>query len=159
MQETQETWVQPLGREDPLEKSQNFDLLPGKGNGNPFQYSCLENSVDRGAWWAIQSMESQRVWHNWAYMHIAKIAKNDSCWHMAAPTQYCKAVSVQLKINKNFKTATNDYLKKTFLTQTQSYLSGKNTKVQSPGGNLTISHRITYACIFWPRHLPFRNLF
>ena len=24
----------------------------GKGNGNPFQYSCLGNSVDRGAWWA-----------------------------------------------------------------------------------------------------------
>ena len=22
------------------------------GNGNPFQYSCLENSMDRGAWWA-----------------------------------------------------------------------------------------------------------
>ena len=25
---------------------------PGKGNGYPFQYSCLENSMDRGAWWA-----------------------------------------------------------------------------------------------------------
>ena len=25
---------------------------PGKGNGNPFQYSCLENAMDRGAWWA-----------------------------------------------------------------------------------------------------------
>ena len=24
----------------------------GGGNGNPFQYSCLENSMDRGAWWA-----------------------------------------------------------------------------------------------------------
>ena len=35
------------------------DLIPGSerspevGNGNPFQYSCLENSMDRGAWWAI----------------------------------------------------------------------------------------------------------
>ena len=28
---------------------------PGEGNGNPFQYSCLENSMDRGAWRAIQS--------------------------------------------------------------------------------------------------------
>ena len=25
---------------------------PGKGHGNPLQYSCLEN-MDRGAWWAI----------------------------------------------------------------------------------------------------------
>ena len=26
---------------------------PGEGNGNLLQYSCLENPVDRGAWWAI----------------------------------------------------------------------------------------------------------
>ena len=25
---------------------------PGEGNGNPLQYSCLENPLDRGAWWA-----------------------------------------------------------------------------------------------------------
>ena len=26
---------------------------PEGGNGNPFQYYCLENPMDRGAWWAI----------------------------------------------------------------------------------------------------------
>ena len=26
---------------------------PGEGNGNPLQYSCLRNPVDRGTWWAI----------------------------------------------------------------------------------------------------------
>ena len=26
---------------------------PGDGNGNPLQYSCLENPMERGAWWAI----------------------------------------------------------------------------------------------------------
>ena len=26
--------------------------FPGEGNGNSFQYSCLENPMDRGAWWA-----------------------------------------------------------------------------------------------------------
>ena len=25
---------------------------PGEGNGNPLQYSCLENPMDRGDWWA-----------------------------------------------------------------------------------------------------------
>ena len=25
---------------------------PGEGNGNPLQYSCLGNSMDRGSWWA-----------------------------------------------------------------------------------------------------------
>ena len=26
--------------------------IPGEGNGNPLQYSCLENPMDRRAWWA-----------------------------------------------------------------------------------------------------------
>ena len=25
---------------------------PGGGNGNPLQYSCMENFMDRGSWWA-----------------------------------------------------------------------------------------------------------
>ena len=25
---------------------------PGGGHGNPLQYSCLENAIDRGTWWA-----------------------------------------------------------------------------------------------------------
>ena len=36
---------------------------PGEGNGNPLQYSCLENPTDGGAWWAT-SMGSQRVGHD-----------------------------------------------------------------------------------------------
>ena len=36
----------------------------GEWNGNPFQYSCLENPMDRGAWWAtVQG--SQRIRHDW----------------------------------------------------------------------------------------------
>ena len=27
-------------------------MLVGEGNGTPLQYSCLENPIDRGAWWA-----------------------------------------------------------------------------------------------------------
>ena len=33
---------------------------PGKGNDNPLQYSCLENSTDRGAWKAIVHGVSKR---------------------------------------------------------------------------------------------------
>ena len=37
----------------PLQKSlPAADLDLGEGNGNPLQYSCLENPMDRGAWWA-----------------------------------------------------------------------------------------------------------
>ena len=28
------------------------ELVKGEGNGTPLQYSCLENPMDRGAWWA-----------------------------------------------------------------------------------------------------------
>ena len=38
----QETWFRSLGWED----------SPGEGNGNPLQYSCLENPMDRGTWQA-----------------------------------------------------------------------------------------------------------
>ena len=44
--------------------------IPWNGNGNPLQYSCLENSTDRGAW-RLRSMESQRVRHDWAHTHTA----------------------------------------------------------------------------------------
>ena len=37
---------------------------PGEGNGNPLQCFYLENSMDRGTWWAIQSLGSQRVRHD-----------------------------------------------------------------------------------------------
>ena len=30
-----------------------YGRSPGEGNGNSLQYSCLENPVERGAWWAI----------------------------------------------------------------------------------------------------------
>ena len=42
MKETLEMQVRSLGQEDPLEE----------GHGHPLQYSCLENSTDREAWWA-----------------------------------------------------------------------------------------------------------
>ena len=38
---------------------------PGEGNGNPLQYSCLKNSMDRGAWWATVH-EVTRVRHDLA---------------------------------------------------------------------------------------------
>ena len=36
---------------------------PGGGNGNPLQYSCLGNSMDRGTWW-LESVGSKRVDHD-----------------------------------------------------------------------------------------------
>ena len=36
---------------------------PGGGNGNPLQYSCLENSMDKGAWWATVHGLSDQHFH------------------------------------------------------------------------------------------------
>ena len=53
---TWETRVQSLGQEDSLEK----------GMATPLQYSCLENSMDRGAWWATV----HRVAKSWTRREI-----------------------------------------------------------------------------------------
>ena len=37
---------------------------PGEGNGNPLQYSCLENPMDGGAWWATV----HRVTKSWTQL-------------------------------------------------------------------------------------------
>ena len=62
MQGTQETWVRSLVWEDP----------PGEGNGNPLQYSCVENAMDRGARWAtVQGVpKSQTV--SQSHVHVCK---------------------------------------------------------------------------------------
>ena len=45
---------------------------PGEGNGNPFQYSCLENPTDRGTWWgAVHGFSkeldtTERLTHLWS---------------------------------------------------------------------------------------------
>ena len=40
-----------------------YGRSPGRGHGNPHQYSCLENSMDRGGSWA--TVPGIRVRHNW----------------------------------------------------------------------------------------------
>ena len=43
--------------------------LPGEGTGNPHQYSCLENPMDRGAWWAtVHSVAKSRTQLKWRSM-------------------------------------------------------------------------------------------
>ena len=37
-----------------------WERFPGEGNGNPLQYSCLENPMDREAWWATVHRVSQK---------------------------------------------------------------------------------------------------
>ena len=42
---------------------------PGEGNGNPLQYSCLENPMDRGAWWTTGSHRGGHDWSDQVCIH------------------------------------------------------------------------------------------
>ena len=50
-------------------------LTDGKGNGNPRQSSCLENSMDGGTWWATVHgvAKSWTWWNNFTFMKVKKI--------------------------------------------------------------------------------------
>ena len=50
------TWLKRLSSSS---SSSSSIVWNGEGNGNPLQYSCLENSMDRGAWWAAVHRVSQ----------------------------------------------------------------------------------------------------
>ena len=61
--------------------------FPGEGNGYTLQYSCLENSINRGPWWAPwglnESMGLQRVGHNWVTLSLSTKSNIplEHCWY------------------------------------------------------------------------------
>ena len=61
--------------------ARGWGLIPGsrrssgEGNDYPLQYFCLENFVDRGAWWA-SVLGSQRVGHNWVTNIYISVSHN-----------------------------------------------------------------------------------
>ena len=64
---------------------------PGEGNDNPLQYSCLENSVDRGAWWAtVLGVMKSWTWlsyftftlHWWQTEWKTTVTENESNWSL-----------------------------------------------------------------------------
>ena len=51
-----------------------WERSPGGGQDNPFQYSCLENPMDRGAWWATV----HRVAKSWTWLRQLSMHKEPS---------------------------------------------------------------------------------
>jgi len=47
-----------------VHKRDRLERISGEGNGNPLQYSCLDNPMDGESWCRLQSMRSQRVGHD-----------------------------------------------------------------------------------------------
>ena len=81
---------------------------PGEGNGNPLQYSCLENPMDRGTWRAtVRRVATNRTWLIWLHMHT-----QESTWREShAPGTGKKAHSLWcLFLNLSFESHLRMYI-------------------------------------------------
>ena len=71
---------------------------PGGGNGNPFQYPCLENPVDRGAWWAIVcGVTKSRTWlsrHDHAQEMLNSESWDSACRKCPCALQYSSSLGL-----------------------------------------------------------------
>ena len=70
---------------------------PGEGNGNPLQYSCLENPMDRGAWQATVYGVA-RVGHNWATKQQQQQLGVGSCFQKSSLQFAPSGLTVILRI-------------------------------------------------------------
>ena len=63
---------------------------PGAGNGNLFQYSCLENPMDRGAWWAtVHGVSKSQTWLSDRACTQATLHPPNSGWAIVLCQQPC----------------------------------------------------------------------
>ena len=88
---------------------------PGGGHGNPLQYSCLENPMNRGPWWATV----HRITKNWTWLSI---------W--AQPTNFQRPHSCPIACSMVVKAASKLALRVIALKQSISY-----TTIHMPGLN------------------------
>ena len=75
-------WVKnPTARQETQANTGSIHWLgrsPGKGNGYPFQYSCLENPMDRGAWQAtVHKVTKSRTQLKWLNIHTGMLISSD----------------------------------------------------------------------------------
>ena len=63
--------VKNCGRQNQCRNNLNPAISPGEGNGNPLQYSCLENPMDREAWLAAvhEVVKSRTRLSDFTFMH------------------------------------------------------------------------------------------
>ena len=88
-------------------KTPPWQLIPGEGNDNPLQDSCLENSMDRGAWWATvhgvaksQTLLKQLSTWQLIRINILENLKVDLTPHVVIPQQFCQTCEPTSRFHK-----------------------------------------------------------
>ena len=69
----------------------------GEGNGNPLQYYCLENPLDRGAWWAtVHRVAKSLTWlSDFTYTHLLSDPRDGSELNMLFVRVYYNILGVE----------------------------------------------------------------
>ena len=63
---------------------------PGGGHGNPLQYSCLENPIDRGAWWAtVHGVAKSQMQLKQFSTHVAQLKPGFIILNLTFPYSDC----------------------------------------------------------------------
>ena len=76
--------------------------FPGGEHGNPLQYSCLENLMDRGAWWAIGLQE--------LYTLTKPLSIVISIYKLPFHFMTCIKTNLELESNYSFKLLLHTYV-------------------------------------------------
>ena len=90
---------------------------PGGGHGNPLQYSCLENPMDRGAWWATVHGVSES-WIRLRPLSTASQSHYHIDWHLSKQRLWCSR-----RIWNTIHTFPQDRLKSTAWQKYSSQIS------------------------------------
>ena len=77
----------------------------GEDNGTPLQYSCLENPMDRGAWWAaVCGVTQSRTWLKWLSSSSSSVYMSMLLFQFVTPSPF-PHVSLQVLSNSVFNVA------------------------------------------------------
>ena len=89
---------------------------PGGGHGNPLQYSCLENPVDRRAWWAtVHEVAKSQTRLKWLSMHVHFIQYKNLrilIWSPPMHVGFLCGVSPRDSLSFEWDSITSDFIRR-----------------------------------------------
>ena len=133
MPKTQEMWDQSLSWEDSL----------GERNSNPLQYSCLENPMDRGAWWAVV----HRIAESQTRLKPLSTHSHTACWGQEVGIELCSFYCILLaKASHKSQPQIRKRRKKFHFW---IHTAGKSHNKQNAWGELNLPSLQAFYCSQW----------